>query len=82
MMKNLNLKALIAEAVGTFVLVFFACGTAALTGSVISTALAFGLVIVALAYVIGPISGCHVNPAVSFACWLTNIMPPSKAPTS
>ena len=74
-MKNLNLRALIAEAVGTFVLVFFACGVAALTrGNLVPTALAFGFVIVALAYVIGPISGCHINPAVSFACWLTKRM--------
>ena len=74
-MKDLKWKALIAEAVGTFVLVFFACGTAALTwGSVVPTALSFGLVIVAMAYTVGRISGCHINPAVSFACWLTKRM--------
>ena len=74
-MKDLKWKALIAETVGTFVLVFFACGTAALTwGSVVPTALSFGLVIVAMAYTVGRISGCHINPAVSFACWLTKRM--------
>ena len=74
-MKSLNWKAYIAEAIGTFVLVFFACGVAAWTGgSIVSTALAFGLVIVAMAYSIGRISGCHVNPAVSLACLLDKRM--------
>ena len=64
----------ISEFIGTFVLVFVACGVAAVTGcngdanaSYILTALAFGGVIVAMAYSIGNISGCHVNPAVSVA---------------
>lgn len=66
-MKDL-LKKAIAECLGTFVLVFFACGVAALTGgNLVPTALAFGLVIVAMAYSIGRISGCHINPAVSLA---------------
>jgi len=65
----------IAECIGTFVLVFFACGVAALTGgNLVPTALAFGLVIVAMAYSIGRISGCHINPAVSFGCLLTKRM--------
>ena len=68
-------KKAIAEAVGTFVLVFFACGVAALTGGdLVATALTFGLVIVAMAYSIGRISGCHINPAVSFACLLSKRM--------
>ncbi len=62
------IKKLIAECLGTFVLVFFACGVAALTGgNEVATSLAFGLVIVAMAYSIGRISGCHINPAVSLA---------------
>lgn len=70
-----NLKAYIAEAIGTFVLVFFACGVAAVTGGdLVPTALAFGLVIVAMAYSIGRISGCHINPAVSLGCLLTKRM--------
>ncbi|MDE7162462.1 MAG: aquaporin [Clostridia bacterium] len=65
----------IAEAIGTCVLVFFACGVAAWTGgSVVATALAFGLVIVAMAYSIGRISGCHINPAVSLGCLIAKRM--------
>jgi len=67
-----NLKKYIAECIGTFVLVFVGCGTAAVTGcsgeangAYVLTALAFGGVIVAMAYSIGNISGCHINPAVS-----------------
>jgi len=65
------LKKFFAELIGTCVLVTFACGVAVWTGAyVMSTALAFGLVIVAMAYSIGQISGCHVNPAVSLAMLL------------
>ena len=61
----------IAEFIGTCVLVLFGTGVAVVTGgNLVATALAFGLAIVACAYVIGNISGCHVNPAVSFAAWL------------
>src|SRR5580700_4671905 len=67
---------MVAEAVGTFLLVFFAVGVATLSfgfkfagssisAGVVTTALAFGLVLLALAYALGPISGCHVNPAVT-----------------
>ena len=74
-------KKYIAEFVGTFVLVFFACGTAAVVGCAsdkgtgyLLTALAFGLVIVAMAYSIGNVSGCHINPAVSIAMLVSGKM--------
>ena len=61
-------KKYFAEFIGTCVLVLFGCGTAVVSGgNIVLTSLAFGLAIVAMAYAIGDISGCHVNPAVSLA---------------
>ena len=66
-----ELKKYVAEFIGTAILVLFGCGTAVVTGGdIVPTALAFGLAIVAAAYAIGDISGCHVNPAVSLAMYL------------
>lgn len=72
-------KKCIAEFIGTMVLVVFGCGVAVATGCVgndgiVATALAFGLVIVAMAYSIGNVSGCHINPAVSFAMLINKKM--------
>ena len=69
------MKKLICEFVGTMMLVVLACGVAVATGvSYVGTALAFGLVIVAMAYSIGNVSGCHINPAVSFGMVLSGRM--------
>ncbi|MBR1822052.1 MAG: aquaporin [Clostridia bacterium] len=74
-------KKYIAEAIGTATLVILGCGTAMLVGcdavnggGYILTALAFGLTIVAMAYSIGNISGCHINPAVSLGVLLSGGM--------
>ena len=62
------MKKYCAEFIGTLVLVLFGTGIAVVSGGdLVATALAFGLAIVAMAYVIGDVSGCHVNPAVSLA---------------
>lgn len=64
----------ICEFIGTAVLVLFGCGAAVFTGNILAISFAFGLSIVALAYVIGNISGCHVNPAVSLAMFISGKM--------
>ncbi len=74
------MKKYLCEFIGTAVLVLFGCGTAVVTGGasgllgILGIALAFGLSIVAMAYVIGNISGCHINPAVSLAMLINGKM--------
>ena len=66
-----SFKKYFAEMIGTMVLVLFGCGVAVYTGgSIVPTALAFGLSILAMSFVIGEVSGCHVNPAVSLALFI------------
>ena len=79
------MKKYVAECIGTAVLVVLGCGTAMLVGcdaangaGYLLTALAFGLVIVGMAYSIGNISGCHINPAVSLGVLMTGGMPVSE----
>ncbi len=67
------MRQFIAELIGTFILVFFACGTAVIAGAqvgVLGIALAFGLALIAAAYGIGSISGAHINPAVSLGAFV------------
>jgi aquaporin Z len=70
------MKKLIAEFIGTFSLVLFGCGAAVVSGisktgpagiGLLGISLAFGFTVVAMAYAVGPISGCHINPAISIA---------------
>jgi aquaporin Z len=71
---NLYMKKLFAEFIGTFSLVLFGCGAAVVAGvssggpdgiGLLGISLAFGLAVVVMAYAIGPISGCHINPAIT-----------------
>ena len=64
-MESDSVRKYIAEAFGTMVLTLVGCGTAVVTGSTVAIALAFGLSVVAMDYCIGPISGCHINPAIT-----------------
>jgi aquaporin Z len=71
------MKKYLAEFVGTFILVLFGCGTAVIAGDkvgVVGIALAFGLALIGAAYGIGPISGCHINPAVSLGVCMAGRM--------
>ena len=73
------MKKYVAECLGTFVLTFLGCGTAMFLGcgtpaGLVGTAIAFGLAVVAMAYTIGGISGCHINPAITLGVALSGRM--------
>ena len=71
------MKKYLAEFVGTFTLVLFGCGTAVVAGQNVGNlgiAFAFGFAVVAMAYGIGPVSGCHINPAVSLGVFTAGRM--------
>lgn len=82
-------KKYLAEAIGTMVLVLMGCGAAvslgcssanpSLAATVVGTAMAFGLAVVAMAYTIGGISGCHINPAITLAVWMSGRMEKKEA---
>lgn len=82
-------KKLLAELIGTFVLTLMGCGAAVFAGiglgttgfgvSTLGVAFAFGLAVIGMAYTIGNISGCHINPAISFGVWASGRMSGKEA---
>lgn len=83
------MKKYVAELIGTLVLVLMGCGSAVFAGNIAGTvgdgvgtlgvAFAFGLAVVAMAYTIGNISGCHINPAITLGVWLSGRMKTKRA---
>ncbi len=83
------MKKYVAELAGTMILVLMGCGSAVFAGSMADTvgagvgtigvAMAFGLSVVAMAYTIGNISGCHINPAITLGMWMSGRMKPKRA---
>ena len=79
------MKKYLAEMIGTMVLVLMGCGTAVSlscgvdTASVVGPAWAFGRAVVGMAYTIGGISGCHINPAITLGVWMSGRMSAKEA---